>query len=337
MRTDTRRNAFTLIELLVVVSIIAILIGILLPALGSARREAEAVTCGTNLRSVGVAMASYTATTDQYPAAYVYGARQFGGTWRPEDQQTTNPQPANGYVHWSYFLFDDGDTAAEEAFTCPTLPNGGAPRTNPGPDQDDWEPLQINDLGQNTPSEFPEDRQAKRIAYTGNAAIFPRNKFVTGDLRRNQLVRPTQIEHEGKTILAGEFLHLPGWRSLYQGENPLMKSHRPITPFIGGSAGTDVYNEPLQGGFPRFFYPPESSIYTLREIPAGVIEDGNSILNAVGRHHPGGDDKYGGTSNFVFVDGHVERKTVLETVRERLWGDRFYSISGPNLVSDIQN
>jgi len=57
------RWAFTLIELLVVISIIALLVGILLPALGSARRAAQASQCQASLRSYGQGMHMY-ATED---------------------------------------------------------------------------------------------------------------------------------------------------------------------------------------------------------------------------------------------------------------------------------
>lgn len=64
--TTTSRHAFTLIELLVVISIIAMLISILLPALASARKSARAVQCLTSLKQLGLGLPMYANDFNEY-------------------------------------------------------------------------------------------------------------------------------------------------------------------------------------------------------------------------------------------------------------------------------
>lgn len=56
---DDHRRGFTLIELLVVIGVIALLLALLLPALGRAREKSRAVYCASNMRQIGAAMSLY--------------------------------------------------------------------------------------------------------------------------------------------------------------------------------------------------------------------------------------------------------------------------------------
>jgi len=327
-----RRKGFTLIELLVVVAIIALLISILLPSLSSARKQARAVKCAANLRSVGQAFGLYLAENNaMFPPSYMYPHNAAGDV-------DLNNQPydhAYGYVHWSYFLFNNGQVKWE-AFECPDFPKGGTPRTNPGPLKYDWEYGAQRDQNSQSEPNALQDRQAPRMAYTANAAVIPRNKLkaymVPGKPRHNQFVSEARISEPRGVIVAGE-LHT-NWKAsaIGSGGGYLSKSHRSVSAFFNESTNADEYAAPNYGGF--YYGIPGHPTYGLRplnelEDMIGVIETGadGPEVNAIGRHHPGG-DKLGGTSNFLYTDGHVERKTILQTMKDREWGSEYYSLTG---------
>ena len=74
MNTHVRKRtaAFSLIELLVSITIVGALLGLLLPAVQSARESARQLSCKNNLRQIGLGMHNYVSTIGKLPAGYEY-------------------------------------------------------------------------------------------------------------------------------------------------------------------------------------------------------------------------------------------------------------------------
>jgi prepilin-type N-terminal cleavage/methylation domain-containing protein len=100
-----RKHGFTLVELLVVISIIALLMAVILPALNKAREQAKRVVCSSDLKQIGIAMIAYTAETDLMP---FNGGRDptYSGTYRGPSSDSGETHPYVAYRHT--FRWPDG-------------------------------------------------------------------------------------------------------------------------------------------------------------------------------------------------------------------------------------
>jgi prepilin-type N-terminal cleavage/methylation domain-containing protein/prepilin-type processing-associated H-X9-DG protein len=371
MRQRHRSIGFTLVELLVVIGIIAVLMAILLPSLSRARESAGAIKCSANLRSIGQGLFIYASENKgRLPNSYEHRGNQID----PVTGLQTPNAPVAGYQHWSSWLLGTVPQEAFQCPSLtkgglpPTFPQPGqwdagqiGETGNDGSVVDPRVAPVTAVNGANISVTYTPDAQALRIGYTLNDGICGRNKHTVGfqsaaDVRTYSFgLSADMVENPAGTILATEFIDSGRIVSGagYSSATTVTKSHRPVTPWRAAGTGSgdpnlDGARIPLATTLRRtnrtdFYVRTDGaqSLDPLADYGAGLYTVGSTgsymtRLDWVGRNHAKGDKYVDNKTNFLYVDGHVEQKSILETVPEDAtqttpweWGKRMYSLN-PN-------
>lgn len=208
------RKAFTLIELLVVISIIALLIAILLPALGKAKESARVSLCLANARQLGQAMQNYVTenNSDMMPMLIPgSGTDNAGGNWY---------RVLTEYIAETGYADSSKESYSENVGLCPssiTSDRTGDAYFKPGDHKEAW-------VWQENGGAYGANHwlQPNGDFYTTTGGqIFPRTKFFANF---DAVTDPSNVP------VIGEARWVGGWPE----ENDQVKYNPPFTPHNRG-------------------------------------------------------------------------------------------------------
>ncbi len=114
--------AFTLIEVLVTIALIALLVGLLLPTLGSARQRSRAAVCLSNLRQIGAAHLMYAGDFQDRCMPLAYWSAETTGDGPPVYWWGTNDPAGVDYTRGFLWPYLDARLSERSVLECPSQP-----------------------------------------------------------------------------------------------------------------------------------------------------------------------------------------------------------------------